>query len=124
MNKLLEAIGKCILISEELKLQLYEVVTDKRYKKKSFFIKAGKVDRHIWFIEKGLVIIYTETRDEIRVIYILKEVDFVIAPDSLSTGEPTDFNILVLEDTITWRTTRKKVIDTCDMYREFARGIG
>ena len=42
-------------MSAELIQQLYNIVTDKAFKKGHILLKAGEICRNIYFIEKGLV---------------------------------------------------------------------
>ena len=119
MKELIARLKDIAALSEELLQQLYSIVSDKPYKNDDYFLKAGEVDRHIWFIEKGLVVIYRDSKAGRKVTHILGAGDFVIATDSFSSGCPTKDNILVLEDTVTWRTTRADLMGTCKMHPEF-----
>ena len=119
MKKLLDRLRDYWAVHEELERHLYVITSDKMYRKPNFFIQAGEVDRHIWFIETGLVVIYRESGEGIKVTHILGDGDFVICIDSFDSGSPTKDNILVLEDALTWRSTQTDVADTCETHPVF-----
>ena len=115
MLSLLRVLKKFYPVTEELSQQLYVIVGDAHYKRYNLLLREGEVDRHIWFIEKGLVALLRND----KVTHILDADHFVIAPDSWATGCPTGFTIQALEDTLTWRTTHTAVIETCNMLPDF-----
>lgn len=117
MNPLIVSLSDYKQLSTALQQQLYHVVTDETYKRGDFLLKAGQIDRMIWYIEYGLVIIYNDETGKVN--WILSEGDYVIAEDSFETGDPTGVNILALEDTLTWCTTHQKLVETCDQHSDF-----
>lgn len=119
MKTLLHSLRTFAPVTDVLEQGLYQIVTNGDHKKNNFFLKAGEVNRHIWYIEKGLVIIYRESGDGIKVTWTLKEGDYIIATDSFSTSCPTGYNILALENTVTWLTSRTDLLATCQKCPEF-----
>lgn len=55
---LLTFLGAIEPLSTDLKQKLSSIVKKETFKKKSFLLREGQIDKHIFFIEKGLIRIY------------------------------------------------------------------
>jgi CRP/FNR family transcriptional regulator, anaerobic regulatory protein len=120
MVSLIARLNGIAQMSAELIQQLYNIVTDKAFKRGQFLLKAGEVCRNIYFIEKGLVAIYSVSEEgQKNVQWILEAGDFLIVTDSFKTGDRSQFTVEVLEDTQTWFTDHGKLMYTCHKWPEF-----
>jgi signal-transduction protein with cAMP-binding, CBS, and nucleotidyltransferase domain len=120
MVSLIARLNGIAKMSAELIQQLYNIVTDKAFKRGHFLLKAGEVCRNIYFIEKGLVVIYRRSeKGQLKVQWILSAGDFLIVTDSFKTGDRSQFTVEVLEDTQTWCTHHEKLMYTCHKWPEF-----
>jgi signal-transduction protein with cAMP-binding, CBS, and nucleotidyltransferase domain len=120
MVSLIDRLNGIAQMSAELIQQLYNIVTDKAFKRGQFLLKAGEVCRNIYFIEKGLVVIYRVSEEgQVSVQWILEAGDFLIVTDSFKTGDRSQFFVEALEDTQTWYTSHVKLMDTCHKWPEF-----
>jgi hypothetical protein len=120
MTTLIHRLNRIAPMSTELIQQLYNIVTDKTFKKGEFLLTAGELCRNIYFIEKGLVVIYrVMEKGQRNVQWILQAGDFLIVTDSFKTGDRSQFTVLALEDTQTWLTHHEKLMYTCQNWPEF-----
>ena len=62
MEKLIDRLRRIAPVSGELIQYLYNIVTDKFFKRGQFITRAGEICQKIFFIEKGLVVIYLVQR--------------------------------------------------------------
>lgn len=71
----------------------------KTYRKGEFLLKAGQIDRYIWFIERGVLRIYEETKNgDEQTFYFMSSGQFVADIESFNQRLPTDGNIQVVTD--------------------------
>jgi len=120
MVSLIDRLNGIAQMSAELTQQLYNIVTDKAFKRGQFLLKGGEVCRNIYFIEKGLLVIYSVSEEgQKSVQWILEAGDFLIVTDSFKTGDRSQFTVEVLEDTQTWFTDHQKLMYTCHKWPEF-----
>ena len=95
------------------------------FKKRVLMIKAGEIENHISFIEKGvvrLIIPHEELEKEITFGFSFEN-EFISAYDSFLTQKPSNYNLETLTDTIVWSLTYS---DLQDVYSktEIGNAIG
>jgi CRP/FNR family transcriptional regulator, anaerobic regulatory protein len=77
-----------------------EMVSAKEIKKGQFLLKAGQICRHAFFIEKGLVRLYSiDEQGKEHIVQFASENWFVSDRESLFFGKPSGFFIDALEHT-------------------------
>ncbi|SHF77767.1 Crp/Fnr family transcriptional regulator [Chryseobacterium vrystaatense] len=99
MRELLEQINSYYPLSEETVGAMVNICTEERFRKNELLQEAGAVARYYYFIKSGLVGYYTtdEQGDSIYKIFF-EEKSFVASTAAIIKGQPSDFNIVALED--------------------------
>jgi len=87
-------------VSNELENYLRKTLKERRIERKDFILKAGRVGRHISFIEKGLVRCFYMKGDTDVSIWFMKEGDMFVSVASFFDQKPGIENIQALEETI------------------------
>ncbi|MGO4877045.1 Crp/Fnr family transcriptional regulator [Pedobacter psychrotolerans] len=73
------------------------------YSKKHLLLKAGQIEKHLSFVEKGIIRFYVpKTENDLTFTFVFDD-GFVSAYDSFLTQQPSGYNIQTLEPTILWR---------------------
>lgn len=75
----------------------------KKYPKKSLFIKAGETEKYLSFINKGMVRLYIPGETEDLTFGFAFENNFVSAYDSFLTQMPCTYCIESLVETVVWQ---------------------
>ena len=120
MEKLIALLRSFAPLSAELKDHLYDIVTDRVFKKRAKIQEPGQVCRHIWFIESGIIRIYhLDEKGREKTDWLLKAGDLFIATDSFFSGKPSMYYIEPLEDTKVWGTSHDKLQNTILRFPEF-----
>ncbi|GAB3639681.1 Crp/Fnr family transcriptional regulator [Spirosoma arcticum] len=75
----------------------------KMYRKGEFLLQAGQTDRHIWFVEQGVVRVYEESEDGVEhTFYFVSSGQFAADVESFNHHQPTVYNIQAVTDCQTW----------------------
>jgi len=106
-------------VSTALEQHLEPLVEKKQYKKKDLMLEPGLICRYVWFIEKGLLVIYSHEDGKPKVAWILGAGDFVIAEDSFPSGSRTKYFIEVVEDVTAWCMGKAQLDEACHRFPEF-----
>lgn len=96
-------------VSNELKNYIRSTLKERRIGKKDFILKAGRVGRHISFIEKGLVRCFYMKEDTDVSIWFMKEGDVFVSVASFFDQRPGIENIQALEDTVMYSMTYEEL---------------
>ena len=79
--------------------QIQAAFGSKMYRKGEFLLKAGQTDRHIWFIEQGVVRVFEETEDGTeQTFYFMSSGQFAADIESFNQRLPTVGNIQAVTD--------------------------
>jgi len=101
MNKstFLEQINQYYPLSGETAAALLDICTEKQYHKNELLLESGSMARYYYFLQSGLIGYYTidEQGDYIYKIFF-EENSFVASTAAIIKNEPSDFNIIALED--------------------------
>ncbi|PWN71623.1 Crp/Fnr family transcriptional regulator [Chryseobacterium phosphatilyticum] len=101
MNQLyfLEKVNQYYSLSEETTEALLNICTEEKYSKNDLLLEAGHMARFYYFLKSGLVGYYTidENGDSIYKIFF-EENSFVASTAAIIKNEPSDFNMIALED--------------------------
>jgi CRP-like cAMP-binding protein len=76
---------------------------EKKYRKKSLLIEAGKTEKYLSFIDKGIVRLYIPVETEDLTFGFAFEGNFISAYDSFLTQLPCTYSIQTLVDTTLWQ---------------------
>lgn len=75
----------------------------KMYQKGDFLLRAGQTDRHIWFVERGVVRVYEEFEDGAEhTFYFMGSGQFAADVESFNDRQPTVGNIQAVTNCQTW----------------------
>ncbi len=86
-------------LSEETVKDLLSICTEEYYHKNDLLLESGSMARYYYFIKSGLIGYYTvdEQGNNIYKIFF-EENSFVASTAAIIKNEPSDFNIIALED--------------------------
>ena len=98
MTLLLQYLNSIHPLSEELNLHLSKILKSETFKKRSFILKDGEVNKNIYFIESGLArCYYLKDGNEIS-SWFMKEGDVIISVQSFFHQKASYENIQALEN--------------------------
>lgn len=86
-------------LSEETIKDLLDICTEEYYRKNDLLLESGSMARYYYFLKSGLIGYYTvdEQGNNIYKIFF-EENSFVASTAAIIKNEPSDFNIVALED--------------------------
>ncbi|WP_079241674.1 Crp/Fnr family transcriptional regulator [Chryseobacterium indologenes] len=86
-------------LSEETVKDVLDICTEEYYRKNDLLLESGSMARYYYFIKSGLIGYYTidEQGNNIYKIFF-EENSFVASTAAIIKNEPSDFNIIALED--------------------------
>lgn len=102
MDQLLNYLSGIHPLSEEVKVYLQAHIKQRVIAKKEQLLKAGRICRNIYFIEKGLLrCFYLKEGMEVS-SWFMREGDVIISVESFFDQKPSYETIQALEDTVVW----------------------
>jgi len=90
-----------------------------QFPKKTTLLKAGQTERHLSFIEKGIIRFFIPKEDNDLTFGFAFDNNFMSAYDSFLTQTPSPYHVETLSETILWRLTYN---DLQEIYKE--TGVG
>jgi CRP-like cAMP-binding protein len=91
------------------------------FSKGHFLIQEGSICRNVFFIEKGLVRVYRHSDEGKEVTaFFMPENTFVTALDSFYQQKPTNYNFVLLEDSIVYSISQSGVDEMLKKNHEMA----
>ncbi|MGE8432539.1 Crp/Fnr family transcriptional regulator [Chryseobacterium joostei] len=97
--KFLEQVNQYHLLSKESITALLSICTEEKYHKNDLLLESGSMARYYYFIKSGLVGYYTIDEEGSSIYKIFfEENSFVASTAAIIKNEPSDFNIIALED--------------------------
>lgn len=99
MKEFLEQINQYYPLSEETISALIDVCVEEKYNKNDLLLESGMMARYYYFIKSGLIGYYT-TDEQGNYVYkiFFEENSFVASTSAIIKNEPSNFNIIALED--------------------------
>lgn len=119
MDLLIENIRTCVAVSAADEKIITSLFRKKVIKKDEHLLEEGRVCRHLFFIEKGLVRYYLSNNGEEQTNYFNKEGEWVCDYPSFLPKEPATVNIQTLENTTAWMISYD---DLQKFYQEVTHG--
>ena len=77
--------------------------------KKTLLLKAGQTEKHLSFIEKGIVRLFIPKIENDLTLGFCFENQFVSAYDSFLTQKPCNYQVETLSDTVLWRISHESL---------------
>ena len=124
MERLNLNLKKYAYFSKELLEAINAIMEESAHRRAEVILKKGQVNHRVYFILSGLIKIEGEAKGQAVIPYILPEDNFVIATDSFFCGDPTEYDIIALEDVKTVSSTREQLLMMGKRYEELENGIG
>jgi CRP-like cAMP-binding protein len=100
MKDLLNLLGKIHPLSQPFKQYLSDNLKTQSFSRKEFLLKAGAINRRIYFIEQGLVRCYYMDDGQEICSKFLKERDIIVSASSFFMQKESYESIQAIEDTI------------------------
>ncbi|UKB86210.1 Crp/Fnr family transcriptional regulator [Chryseobacterium sp. MEBOG06] len=98
-SEFLKQLNQYYPLSDETVKDLMDICTEERYVKNELLLEAGNMARYYYFIKSGLIGYYTTDHDGDTIYKIFfEENSFVASTAAIIKNEPSDFNIIALED--------------------------
>lgn len=86
-------------LSEETVKDLLGICTEEYYHKNDLLLESGSMARYYYFVKSGLIGYYTEDEQGNNIYKIFfEENSFVASTAAIIKNEPSNFNIIALED--------------------------
>jgi len=96
-------IEKIVPISDDDWNYFSSKLIKKDFKRRSFLLERGVVEKFLFFISKGVVRLYVPGVGNDTTFGFMFENEFVTGYDSFLTQRPSEYQIQALTDTSTWR---------------------
>lgn len=98
-SEFVNQINRYYPLSDETIKDLLDICTEKYYHKNDLLLESGVMARYYYFLKSGLIGYYT-TDEQGNNIYkiFFEENSFVASTAAIIKNEPSDFNIIALED--------------------------
>lgn len=90
------------------------------HEKESLMVRAGQINRRIYYIESGLVRHFVAGLTKEVTSWVLPENNFAVIPASFFHAVPSQENMQALERTVTWSITYSELKDTIARFPKFA----
>ncbi|MEO5893510.1 MAG: Crp/Fnr family transcriptional regulator, partial [Ferruginibacter sp.] len=87
-------------LDDAAKLDLITVARLRNFKKGEIILPEGNICRHLYFVNKGLVKIFSFKNDKEFIMRFFSESQIFAVFDSFITKTPSDFTIIALEDSL------------------------
>lgn len=120
-SEFLEQINQYYPISKETEAALLNICTEEIYRKNDLLLESGNPARYYYFIKSGLIGYYTvdEQGNSIYKIFF-EENSFVASTAAIIKNEPSDFNIIALEDCSVIQYPVKAYRELLEKYHDLA----
>lgn len=120
-SEFLKQINQYYPLSDSTIQALLDICTEKRFRKNDLILEAGNRARYYYFLQSGLVGYYTvdEQGDPIYKIFF-EENSFVASTAAIIKNEPSDFNIIALEDCSVIQYPEKAYRDLLEKHHDLA----
>ncbi|WP_228448396.1 Crp/Fnr family transcriptional regulator [Chryseobacterium sp. CH25] len=108
-------------LSEETISAIMAICSEEHYQKNELLLESGSMARYYYFIQSGLIGYYT-TDEEGSSIYkiFFEEHSFVASTSAIIKNEPSDFNIIALEDCSVIKYPVKAFRELLEKYHDLA----
>ncbi|WP_410494249.1 Crp/Fnr family transcriptional regulator [Chryseobacterium sp. KBW03] len=121
ISEFVKQINQYYPLSEETVKALLDICTEEYYHKNDVLLKSGSMARYYYFLRSGLIGYYTvdEQGNNIYKIFF-EENSFVASTASIIKNEPSDFNIIALEDCSVIKYPVKAYRELLEKYHDLA----
>src|ERR1700733_6852326 len=102
MKELISSLHSIHPLSPSLKRFLQEKLKTRTVDRKGFLLRAGSVNRHIYFIKQGLLRCYYIENDKEVCSKFMKEGDIIVSASSFFRQVESYEFIQALEDSVLW----------------------
>ena len=102
MKELLSLLNNIHPLSQELHQYLSQHLKTTTIDKKQFLLQAGQINRHIYFIKKGLLRCYYIHDQQEVCSKFLKEGDIIVSANSFFLQKESYESIQAIEDSVLW----------------------
>lgn len=108
-------------LSDQTIKALLDICSEEHYHKNDLLLESGSMARYYYFIKSGLIGYYTldERGDSIYKIFF-EENSFVASTAAIIKNEPSDFNIIALEDCSVIKYPVKAFRELLEKYHDLA----
>ncbi|MEG0928951.1 Crp/Fnr family transcriptional regulator [Chryseobacterium sp.] len=98
-TEFLQQVNQYYPLSEESTRALLSICTEEKYRKNDLLLESGSTARYYYFIKSGLLGYYTIDKEGNSIYKMFfEEKSFVASTAAIIKNEPSDFNIIALED--------------------------
>ncbi|WP_394366381.1 Crp/Fnr family transcriptional regulator [Chryseobacterium viscerum] len=121
ISEFVKQVNQYYPLSEETVKALLDICTEEYYHKNDILLKSGSMARYYYFLRSGLIGYYTvdEQGNNIYKIFF-EENSFVASTASIIKNEPSDFNIIALEDCSVIKYPVKAYRELLEKYHDLA----
>ncbi|HPH99323.1 MAG TPA: Crp/Fnr family transcriptional regulator [Chitinophagaceae bacterium] len=121
MNKLLEFLKKQFPISEKDWQTFSNCLEAKTFCKKKIILQAGKIENYLYFIDTGILRVYSIKKDKEITIGFGFQDSFFSSYTSFLTRQPSHYNVQAITDVSLWCITYENLqkIYTETQYGQF-----
>ncbi|WP_394337107.1 Crp/Fnr family transcriptional regulator [Chryseobacterium viscerum] len=121
ISEFVKQVNQYYPLSEETVKALLDICTEEYYHKNDILLKSGSMARYYYFLRSGLIGYYTvdEQGNNIYKIFF-EENSFVASTASIIKNEPSDFNIVALEDCSVIKYPVKAYRELLEKYHDLA----
>ena len=109
MNYFIDYLNKIVSLPEESATAINDITNRKQLSLHTSLLQNGDVCKEFHFIEKGIARVFYYKEGKEVTAWFAAENQIVSAIDSLFTGQPSLYNIEILEDSLVWSLQYNKI---------------
>ncbi|WP_052342962.1 Crp/Fnr family transcriptional regulator [Saccharicrinis fermentans] len=123
MNDFIEQAENITSLEKEVREELAELLKKRTFKKGEMVNHKGKISRHLYFVEKGLLKHYYYHNGNQYILRFFCDHRFVTISDSFLSNIPAKYSTIALEDSTLIYLEYDKMEYLCSKYHSFERFI-
>ncbi|HTG57028.1 MAG TPA: cyclic nucleotide-binding domain-containing protein [Niabella sp.] len=121
MEQLIQHLKSYYPLSDEASKALSDCLEEKYFAKNDYLIKAGRICRYFYFMERGALRGFYNLNGREITHWFGFENTFITSFHSYITEQPSVENIQFMEGSIMWAIAKKDLTDLFDRYHELER---
>ncbi|SEN87933.1 cAMP-binding domain of CRP or a regulatory subunit of cAMP-dependent protein kinases [bacterium A37T11] len=103
-------------VTPEAMAELEQSCVERRYQKGNWVIRQGKICHHIYFVQLGLLKLFSQGLQQQFIMRFAPENSFITILDSFWDEKPTKYELMALEETTLFSIDKKAMDRLCSQH--------
>jgi CRP-like cAMP-binding protein len=121
MEEIIKSLHKLSPLDDKASMDFKNALCIKVFTKGSFIIKEEMICRHFYFIQQGLIKLYSFKQDKEFIQKFFVEDMVYTEPNSYLNQRPTLYMAIALEDTVTYTISKNDIDNLCLKHHSIER---